>query len=110
MSFFKDDMGPHCWHQDLPCVELPLPETCCDAGGGSSFQLHPQASVLVCCFRLLVFVGFFFNLLDLVYFLMWFVFLTVCSPLWWCCLKCLFRGHGICLGLTSLKSQRLSCS
>lgn len=63
--------------------------------------------VVLGCWFLLV---FFFNLLDLVYFLMWFVFLTVCSPLWWCCLKCLFRGHGICLGLTSLKSQRLSCS
>lgn len=45
------------------CGAASLPETCWDAGEGSSLQLHPQASVSV-----VLGCGVFFNLLDLVLF------------------------------------------
>jgi len=68
----------------------------------------PQASVSVCSFRL----GFCFLICWI-----WFYFFSVvvcvfnCSPpTRRCCLKCLFRGHAICLGLASIKPPGLSCS
>lgn len=105
MSPSKDDMGPHSVAPGPAlCRAACLPETFWDAGEGSSLQLHPQASVSVCCFS---FLGFFLSAGFGFIFLMWlFVFLTVCSSSWRCCLKCLLRGAHDLLGTQQCKISR----
>lgn len=69
MSPSKDDMGPHSVAPGPAlCRTASLSETFWDAGEGSSLQLHPQASVSVCCFSFFLLLLFFFYLLDLVLF------------------------------------------
>lgn len=72
-------------------------------------KAHPSSCipkplfVVFCFFFLICWTWFyFFNVVGCIF--------NYVFPSRRCCLKCLLRGHVICLGLTSMKSPGLSCS